>query len=662
MTSIKFSNKNLRNKTHHHIFSALLLANCVIASLSATSQTLFTYGKYAVSKTEFLTAFDKNPPATNRKKAMEEYQPLFINYKLKVQDGYDKRMDTLPNQVAELFNYRQQLEESFLSQQANTDKMVKEAYERSRKDILLGHLFIAFDANDSASVLNASARAGDALSQLKAGKPFETVVPLFSSDPETVSTKGKVGWITVFNLPYVFETAVYNTPKNGYTPVIKGSNGFHIFKNMDERPSPGRVRVAQILIWQAANGGDPQKSASKKLADSLYSALQKGAPFDQLALQFSNDRSSFGAGGLLPEFGVGEYDPEFEANAFALQKPGDICRPFQTSYGWHILKLVGKQAIPDVNNDPDALMILKQKVENDNRAKQARENFLKQQLDKMGYKQGTYKQEDLWTFTDSALHNVPAKGIMVQNKTFLFSVGTEKVLAENWVLYLRGINNGANAFGRNSYPVLWDQYVLQTTNNYYRENLEQYEPTFKAQLKEFKDANLLFEAMDQKVWSKAAADTAGLRKYYMSHAGKYVWQAGATALIVSASDSSAIVMFRNKLLANAQQWKTLADVYKATIVADSSRFEYSQLPGNNGQLPVAGSATALTKNALDNSFSFAYIFQLKPSGDVRSFDEARGWVINDYQQVLEEKWVQQLRKKYPVKINDGIWQQVLKVN
>ena len=73
-----------------------------------------------------------------------------------------------------------------------------------------------------------------------------------------------------------------------------------------------------------------------------------------------------------------------------------------------------------------------------------------------------------------------------------------------------------------------------------------------------------------------------------------------------------------------------------------------------------GTCSSLLYNSMDNSYTFVYIFAAMPGGDIRSFDEAKGWVINDYQQVLEQQWLSNLRKKYPVKINDAVWQTLLK--
>jgi hypothetical protein len=43
----------------------------------------------------------------------------------------------------------------------------------------------------------------------------------------------------------------------------------------------------------------------------------------------------------------------------------------------------------------------------------------------------------------------------------------------------------------------------------------------------------------------------------------------------------------------------------------------------------------------------------------RSFDEAKGQVMTDYQQMLEDRWISDLKKKYPVRLNQSEWAKVL---
>ena len=65
-------------------------------------------------------------------------------------------------------------------------------------------------------------------------------------------------------------------------------------------------------------------------------------------------------------------------------------------------------------------------------------------------------------------------------------------------------------------------------------------------------------------------------------------------------------------------------------------------------------------NATDNTASFAYIVNAYPQTSQRSFNEAKGLVINDYQAMLEKDWDEALRKKYPVVIDQKVLSDISK--
>jgi peptidyl-prolyl cis-trans isomerase SurA len=90
------------------------------------------------------------------------------------------------------------------------------------------------------------------------------------------------------------------------------------------------------------------------------------------------------------------------------------------------------------------------------------------------------------------------------------------------------------------------------------------------------------------------------------------------------------------------------------VVADSARYEWEQIPGLGKAAPKVGMLTTNTTNTGDNTFSFAYIVKVYPNPSPRSFNDAKGLVMNDYQAALEEKWVQELRKKYPVAVDQKV--------
>ena len=95
------------------------------------------------------------------------------------------------------------------------------------------------------------------------------------------------------------------------------------------------------------------------------------------------------------------------------------------------------------------------------------------------------------------------------------------------------------------------------------------------------------------------------------------------------------------------------------VVADSSRFELDQVPGLKGQ-PAKGTLTGVTVNPTDNTATFAFIREVYPEPSQRSFADAKGMVMNDYQTVLENKWTEELKKKYPVVIDQKVLTQISK--
>jgi peptidyl-prolyl cis-trans isomerase SurA len=178
-------------------------------------------------------------------------------------------------------------------------------------------------------------------------------------------------------------------------------------------------------------------------------------------------------------------------------------------------------------------------------------------------------------------------------------------------------------------------------------------------MQEFKEGNMLFEVMERNVWSKASADSNGLKKYYEANKSKYQWAESATVLLFNCNNEQA-VQEAVEALKNGKSWKQIAEESEGRIQADSGRYELSQLQLPEGVKPTAGLVAAPVVNATDNTASFVKVLQLFPASQQRSFEEARGLVINEYQNHLEEKWVEELKKKYPVKVNEAVFQSLLK--
>ena len=109
--------------------------------------------------------------------------------------------------------------------------------------------------------------------------------------------------------------------------------------NVAQFQTPERVRASHILL--KTEGKD--EAAVRKQAEDLLKRAKGGADFAQLARQYSEDDGSKVKGGDLDYFGKGQMVPEFENAAFAMQV-GQISDLVKSQFGFHIIKLVDKQA------------------------------------------------------------------------------------------------------------------------------------------------------------------------------------------------------------------------------------------------------------------------------------------------------------------------------
>ncbi|HEV9035290.1 MAG TPA: hypothetical protein VGQ51_01665, partial [Puia sp.] len=188
-----------------------------------------------------------------------------------------------------------------------------------------------------------------------------------------------------------------------------------------------------------------------------------------------------------------------------------------------------------------------------------------------------------------------------------------------------------------------------------RNHLEEYNADFAFQLSEFREGNLLFEIMQRKIWDKASTDSAGLMKYYEGHKNNYWWNASADALLFTCRDAATAEGLKARLQTHPiVSWRQMVDSGATAIQADSGRYELAQIPNPGGTALTPQTYTAFSTNPADNSVSFAYILDIYRDRAPRNFRDARGFVINNYQNWMEDQWIAELKKKYPVKIEEKV--------
>ncbi|WP_245623977.1 peptidylprolyl isomerase [Flavihumibacter petaseus] len=623
-----------------------------------SAQVLFTYGKHSVDKSEFLDAFRKNnsvqPPT---EKAYSDYLELYVRYKLKIQAAYDLHLDTLPTQQKDIADFREQVINQYLSDDTTMDFLVKEALQHCRQDVRVAHIYLPFTGNDT---LAAYQKALAALKALGSGKSFSSAAATYSADTATAKKGGDIGWISCFLLPYPLEKLAYNTPLNQHSALYKSKNAYHIFYPTATRPSPGSIQVAQILIETKPGAKAKEITKAEMKADSIYRLLQQGSDFGNLAENNSDDNSSYHNQGVMPAFSAGTYDATFEDQAFALQEDNAISKPFRTPQGFHILKRIAVFRYSHDASNEQTYAAMKTRVNNDPRIQLAVAAAMGKAKSRTGFKEVI--QSDIPERYTEAFFQGDEKGKqLLAPDALLATIGKKQLFGRDYSSWL-AVN--ADPVSQQQPPLtpaaIYQKFLNERLVQEYQQHLEDYNPAFAKQLKEFRDGNLIFEAMQWQVWDKAMNDEAGLQRYYTAHQAKYKWQESVRAVVFNVTDSATAIRVRNVLAADPSRVESVLKEYEMVVTADSGRFEFSQLPAYSaGMVLKPGYVSAAVFNRDNLNSSFFLVREVFPANQPRNFNDSRGLLLNDYQAELEEKWIAELKRQYPVKLEKAVWNSIV---
>jgi peptidyl-prolyl cis-trans isomerase SurA len=280
-------------------------------------------------------------------------------------------------------------------------------------------------------------------------------------------------------------------------------------------------------------------------------------------------------------------------------------------------------------------------------------------LAKVNYKRNpAVKDEMLWLYADSAAFASENYQCPIA-KELIFSMGAVPVKVADWLAFAREYKLNKQVPNGESNDALLNKFIDQTTADYYRKHLEEYNADFKYQLQEFKEGNLYFEVMGKKVWNKSAMDDAILKAYYEANQQHFVWNESADVILINAR-SYAYADFAFENMKTGMYWKNIAGNSEGMIQGDSSRYEIAQLPVKAGPKLEEGKILEIVKSATDNSASFVKVIKVYPPKTPMSFEEAKTLLVNEYQQKLEDAWMKELTAKYPVKVNTQVFQSLLK--
>ena len=573
----------------------------------AQSETLMTINGKAVSAEEFLYIYEKNNQAgAVDPKTMDEYLDMFINFKLKVAEAEAQGIDTTASFIKELKGYRAQATPKYMQDEAAMDSLVEMSWRHLSKDRRAAHIAIQCPMNADVTT--------EAEAQAKINEAYERVV------------NGKV--------------------------------------KIERKKVKGK--------WQNVEKRQPAE------------------PFDVVAREMSTDPQVQETGGELGWITPFRYVYPLEEAVYNTPV-GKVSEPFRTQYGFHIVLVEEEIDHKEVKASHIMKMVPADSL---NEAKKALIDSLAKVVTPENFAEVAQREsDDRGSSARGGSLGWFGKGMMVkQFEEAAFSMENGQISAPvrtqyGWhILYKedeRGIQPLDSMRAQIHRQVLRDERANEADKSFIRkaraeynlpaemsdadvkayvdEHLEEKYPEFRNLVQEYHDGILLFEVSLKEVWDKAAKDTAGLEAYFKANKKNYTWDKPHYKGYLVQAKNEKVAKAAESIIKNAKP-DSVDKYVESRLNTDSVKF-----------VKVQYGLWEVGRNKLVDRFGFKQRDAYKPNPDYpvvrcvgkkikapQTWDDEKGKVTTDYQDYLEAQWVKALREKYPVVINQEVWEKIKK--
>ena len=643
----------------------LIVSLVGISGLSLNAQkkeVLFTVDNTPYYTDEFVRVYNKNLDLVKdeSQKDIDNYLDLYLAYKLKVNKAYKLGLDKEPKYINELKSYRNQLSKNYLTDTEVTEELIREAYNRSLKEINASHILVLADENAKPQdTLKAYQKIQSIRERILKGEDFGKLAQELSEDPSAKENKGDLGYFSVFRMVYPFENGAFSTKKGEVSKPVRTRFGYHLIKVNNIRNNRGEITVAHIMINKPQDASKKNESLDK--IKNIYQKLQQGEKFEDLANQFSDDKTSAPKGGVLGQIASGNLNSvAFEDAAFLIKNVGEYTTPIETEFGWHIIKLLEKHPVKpfeEVKSD------FENRIKRDERSKRITES-MNSRLEKKYKPVVDYKLLQKATELVSEEY-YQGKFEIPQNidefNKIAITIQKKNISGIEFLNYIQAQQNAMQRI----HPIeklketLTKDFISSNLNSYYDENLENEFSEFRFVMDEYKEGLLLFDLMEKEIWQRASTDTLGLEAFYQQNKDKYKWNERIDAVVAS-SVKRDFVEQTKKYFEQGKSVEFIKNELNKDAIVNIMIDESYHEEGSNGIPKEYKLKKGVSEVYKQGDYYYVILGKEIIPSSQKTLDEARGRVVSDYQQYLEETWLDSLKKEFSYKVNDKTFKKVKK--
>lgn len=604
----------------------------------------------AVPKSEFEYLYHKNRQQQMTPQPLQEYVEMFKLYKLKVADAKAEGIDTTATFLKEMAQYKRELAQPYLTDSLYIKELVEEAALRGREEVEVSHIMLAKKRTDKEN-REQKVRLDSIRNAIMDGADFEEMAKKYSADRGSSSKGGYMGYMPANRYPYSFETAAYNLPAGEISGIIETPMGYHLLKTGKRRPSRGKVHAYHIMKMSRQDDSSEKQNRAKASIDSIY-RIVKAHPerFSEVAKSESEDRGSAVKGGELPWFGTGEMVPEFENVAFSLEE-GEVSGPVRTQYGWHIILVDGRKG-PASAEELKPEMLQRFQSPQDDRREMIRDH----NMNRLAVKHHAKVNRDVLSSLKGAAFSEGIDSLFVESHLrdgmsdlTLVEIEGRKYPVREYLSTLKGITKGAGEASAQTIEktvTIWLNNLLTDTE---LDWLYGNEADYRNLMKEYYDGSLLYEVSLRKVWDKASKDKEGLERYFRTNKDKYNWTTPhVKGLLVQAVNDSVAEVLKARMdaLPGDSIIPLLRKEFKGKALIDRVLVE------KGGNPMVDNLMFGAPEVVPTGNYTVYFLYNPRILTKPEELSDVRGAVTGDYQTELENQWTDELRRKYPVEVNE----------
>ena len=584
-------------------FLSIVLMGASLLGFAQEDKVLMTINGEPIMASEFLYIYEKNNQETSlEKKSMEEYLDLFINFKLKVTEAIAQGVDTTQEFKDELKGYRAQATPKYLQDNDAIDSLVLLSYNRMANIRKASHIAVQcpMDA-DSATLAAATAKINELRQRVTVGLLKEVKKGRKKITVQEVEDFAEVA-MTYSDDP----AAKQNKGELGWIqpfryvyPLEDAVYNTPVGEITEVFRSPFGLHIAKVegeRAFEEAHAAHIMKMTPAGDAQRLAAAQEA---MDSIYLLATQDTADFAA--------LAQANSEDRGSAM---RGGDL--------GWF-----GRGAM--VQPFEDITFGL-----NEGEISKPFQTRFGIHISKLYSKRGI---QPLDSMRSQLLRQVQRdQRMQIANESFIAKTRAEYNLPAD----MSDADVKAYADAR----------------------LEEKYPELRNLVREYHDGILLFDVSLREVWDKANKDHEGLTAFFKANKKQYTWDEPRYKgwLIYAKTDLAAKAA--KQIVKGASDKAKVDSILNERVNLDSVTYvkvEYGLwTAGKNAAVDVYGFKDKTATYTASEEYPVVVAVG-KVLKRPEEYNDDRGKIVTDYQDYLEKLWIASLREKYPVVINEEVW-------